>query len=245
MAKHAKPRDLAALRTRIAAARLKGADAALIERARKLLLVYLDTAQAHAVPFEALAKDLRTGLPALRIAGAELQRQDEDPAGPLATAACASGCAFCCILAGEDGGTITEAEARQLHAALVPLAGQPGASAWHPRACAALDPATRLCRAYEARPLICRTYVSRDASACEKIAQGTPASGPGVLGAQGLLLAAQALVRAALDGVTKVPTYSMARITAGAMRAEPLAETLRAARQPPRTLDDERRRLGG
>jgi len=81
-------------------------------------------------------------------------------------------------------------------------------------------------------------------TACERIAEGTPAAGAGVVGAQGLALAVHALIRAALEGVSQVPTYALARITAGAMAGEDAATTLRAARQPPRALDDERRRFG-
>ncbi|KMK68618.1 YkgJ family cysteine cluster protein [Puniceibacterium sp. IMCC21224] len=240
-----RPNDLPALRARVAALRLKGPSSPQVEQARKLLLLYLDTAAAHAVPFADMARDLRSGLPALRIAGAQLEQQATDPSGPLTQAACASGCAFCCILSGTDGGTILEAEARALHDALQPLAGQPDGRDWHPRACPALDPATRNCRVYATRPLICRTYVSSDATACAEIAKGTPATGAGVLGAQGLMLAVQALARAALDGVTQVPTYSMARVAAAAIAGKAAKDTLRSARHPPRTLDDERLRLGG
>ncbi len=240
----ARPHDLYSLRTRVAAARLKGADTALTERARKLLLVYLETAGAHDVPFGEVVRTLRSGLPALRIAGTELQQIASKPAGPLASAACSAGCAFCCILSGKEGGVIAEAEARQLHAALAPLEGEPDGREWHPRACAALDPKTRTCRAYEARPLICRTYISEDAAACAQIAEGIPAPGAGVLGAQGLMLAVQALTRAALEGVSQVPTYSLARVASGATEGEDLATSLRAARQAPRALEDERRRFG-
>jgi len=244
MAKPSKPRNLTELRASVAAVRLKGPATSQTDRARKLLLVYLDAADSHAVPFAELVKSLRSGLPALRIAGAELARQASDPAGPFAGIDCAAGCAFCCILSGTDGGTITAAEAEQLHAALAPQRGKNTGAAWHPQACAALDPATRQCRAYDARPLICRSYISTDVTACERIAEGTPAAGAGVVGAQGLALAVHALIRAALEGVSQVPTYALARITAGAMAGEDAATTLRAARQPPRALDDERRRFG-
>ncbi len=126
-----------------------------------------------------------------------------------------------------------------------PKAGEPDGRQWHPDACAALDPLTRTCRAYAARPLICRTYVSSDVEACEQIARGKPAAGAGVLGAQGLMLAVLALTRVALDGVVRVPTYSLSRITAGAVDGEELANSLRLSRQPPRALDDERLRFGG
>ncbi|WP_146587224.1 YkgJ family cysteine cluster protein [Puniceibacterium confluentis] len=240
----ARPNDHSSLRARISSVRLRGGETALTERARKLLLVYLDTAAAHAVPFDELVRTLRSGVPALRIAGSDLQQLATRPGGPLESAACAAGCAFCCILSGRDGGVIAEAEARQLHAALAPVVGAPDGRDWHPRACAALDPLTRTCRAYDARPLICRTYISQSREACAQIASGTPAAGTGVLAAQGLMLAVQSLARAALEGVSQVPTYSMARITSGATAGEDIATSLRAARQPPRTLDDERRRFG-
>ena len=240
-----RPTDLASLRARVADIRLRKGGGTVTERARKLLLVYLDTAQDQDMAFEDLVRSLRSGLPALQIAGTDLQRIAALPDGPLAAAACREGCAFCCILAGKDGGTISESEARRIHAAVSPKAGEPDGRQWHPDACAALDPLTRTCRAYTARPLICRTYVSSDVAACERIARGTPAAGAGVLGAQGLMLAMLALTRAALDGVVRVPTYSLSRVTAGAVDGEDLATTLRLSRQPPRTLDDERHRFGG
>ncbi|MGY9048499.1 hypothetical protein P775_08225 [Puniceibacterium antarcticum] len=240
-----KPRDIASLKSRLASVRLKGAETSVTARARKLLLVYLEAAEGHGMPFQDLVREMRSGLPAVRIAGMALQQIADRPDGPLASAACAAGCAFCCILSGQDGGTVSEAEARQMHGALAPLAGKPDGRDWHPRACAALDPLTRTCRAYDARPLICRTYISTDVAACAKIAEGIPAAGAGVVGAQGLMLAAVSLSRAALDGVSQVASYSLARITAGASRGEDLASCLRAARQPPRALEDERRRFGG
>lgn len=240
-----RPRDIATLRARVDTIKLKRPPSSQLVQARKLLQVYLDTAQAHSVPFDDLVRDLRSGLPALRIAGAVLATQAADPRGPMATAACAPGCAFCCILSGKDGGTVMEVEARALHTALAPLAGQPDGRDWHPRACPALDPDTRMCRAYTARPLICRTYVSSDVVACAAIAEGATAPGAGVLGAQGMMLTVQALVRAALDGISQVPTYAMAKIAAAAVAGQDVDTALRTARQPPRTLEDERLRLGG
>ncbi|SIS69851.1 Putative zinc-or iron-chelating domain-containing protein [Roseivivax lentus] len=243
------PRDLAALRKTVARLSLPGkagaASGLVLERARKLLDIYLATAEAHGQSFEATAKALRAGVPALRIGGADLEAQATRPGSPVDSAACAAGCAFCCILNGEDGGVILEAEARGVHRALLPLAGAPDGRDWHPRACPALDPATRLCRIYAARPMICRTYLSTDAEACARIAEGVPAAGPGVLGAQGLYLAVQALARAALKGVTQVPTYSLAKVAAAALDGRSETEALTASRQAPRVLEDERARLGG
>jgi Fe-S-cluster containining protein len=155
---------------------------------------------------------------------------------------CARGCAFCCILSGEDGGTITEAEARILHAALAPMAGQPDGRSWHPDACAALDPETRECRVYDARPMICRSYVSTDVLACEAVAEGKPKAGPGTLGPYHDYLAAIALSRAALKGVRRVSTYALARVAAGAVDGQPVEDALRAARHKPSGLDAELKR---
>lgn len=238
------PRSISALSARLKSARLKGPTTQATERARRMLGVYLESAEAHGVPFRDLVGQLASGTAALRIAGAELEQQAADPAGPMAEADCSMGCAFCCILS-DDGGTVTEAEARQVHAALAPMAGGPDGRDWHPRACAALDPETRLCRVYEARPLLCRTYLSRDVEACKQIAEGTPAAGAGVLGAQGVMLSAQALARAMLKGVTSVPSYALAVVTAGAADGENIETTLGRARQKPRGLEDERARLSG
>ncbi len=238
------PRSAAALAARLKTARLKGPATQAEARARRMLGVYLESAEAHGVPFRDLVGQLASGTAALRIAGAELEQQAADPGGPMAEADCAMGCAFCCILS-DDGGTVTEAEARQVHAALAPLAGGPDGRNWHPRACVALDPETRLCRIYEARPLLCRTYLSHDVEACKQIADGTPAAGAGVLGAQGVMLSAQALVRAMLRGVVQVPSYALAGVTAGAADGEDMDTTLARARQKPRGLEDERARLSG
>ena len=79
----------------------------------------------------------------------------------------------------------------------------------------------------------------------KQIAEGTPAAGAGVLGAQGVMLSAQALARAMLKGVTNVPSYALAVVTAGAADGENVETTLGRARQKPRGLEDERARLSG
>ncbi|MCR9109772.1 MAG: YkgJ family cysteine cluster protein [Rhodobacteraceae bacterium] len=156
--------------------------------------------------------------------------------------ACADGCAFCCILSGSDGGTITEAEAVALHTALAPLAGQPDGRAWHPKACPSLDPETRSCRAYDARPMICRAYVSTDAEACKAVSEGRAASGPGTLGPYHTYLAAIGLSRAALKGVKRVATYALSKVAAGAVQGASLEDTLAAARHAPSELEAELKR---
>ena len=226
-----RPHDLPSLRASLAAARLPGHPPEITEQARDLLLAWLDAAGAE---FRDAIRALSDGTAATRIGHALLARTPE-PTG----LACAQGCAFCCILPGEDGGTITAAEARTLHAALAPL-GPPDGH-WHDDACAALDPATRTCRAYDARPLICRSYVSRDAAACEAIAAGTPAPGTGTLPAQIAAVTAHALVRAALG--TGAPTFSLRATARAATDGRPQPDALATARHAPRALDAERRRL--
>lgn len=229
-----KPADL---RARIARAKLPGTPPEMVERARKILLVFYDKAQSQGAAPDALLRELSNGAAATGIGWIELQSTPE-PEG----LACAQGCAFCCILTGEDGGTITGAEARNLHNALSPLAGQPDGRSWHPKACPSLDPETRMCRAYGVRPMICRSYVSTDVSACEAISMNQAADGPGVRGAQTTYLTALALCRVALKGVAKVSTYSMAQIAAAAIDGEPLNDALKSARQPHKSLEDERKR---
>jgi hypothetical protein len=239
------PRDVPALRAALARLRLPGGQGGAVARARALLDVYLETAEAHGESFEATARALRAGVPAIRLGGAELSAQTSQPGNPAETAACAPGCAWCCVLSGADGGVILEAEARRVHAALTPLTGQRDGREWMEDACPALDPDTRMCRIYEARPMICRTYLSDDAEACRAIAHGTPASGPGVLGAQSVYLAAHSLARAALKGLAQVPTYALAKVAAEALAGADEEAALKAARHKPKVLEDERARMGG
>ncbi|MFD1342930.1 YkgJ family cysteine cluster protein [Litorisediminicola beolgyonensis] len=233
----------AGLTSKLRRARLRASGAA-VERARKLLGIYLDTADQHRVPRDELLRSMADGVPAVRIGGAELEAQAGDPEGIAARAACRAGCAFCCILAGEDGAVISQAEARQLHAALAPLAGAASGRDWHPRACPALDPETRTCRAYAARPMICRSYLSTDAEACEAVSKGLPAEGPGVLSAQSVYLACLAFARALL-GRDAVASYGLARVAEGALAEESAETSLAAARHKPRVLEDELKRLSG
>ena len=136
------PGDTDALRSAIAKVRVPGLPTAAADRARAILIAYVEAAQRQGKSFADIVRDLKSGAPAVTVARVELGQAVPDP-----NYACAEGCAFCCILSGADGGTITEAEARMLHAALLPRAGAPDGRAWHPRACPALDPATRMCHA--------------------------------------------------------------------------------------------------
>ena len=220
------------LRGRITAARGSSAPAE-VARARAGLLAFIEATGATEADIVAA---LASGAAARGVAGVALQGLA--PRG----LDCTQGCAFCCILRGDDGGTITEVEARNLHAALAPLAGQPDGRNWATGACASLDPQTRSCRAYDARPMICRTYVSTDVSACEEVAAGQAVPGPGTLGPYHTYLAALGLSRAALKGVRRVATYSLSRITAGAIDGLDAEATLSAARHKPSELDAELRR---
>ena len=233
-ARPAPPRDVPDLRAALAAARLPGHPPEVTAQARDLLLAWLDPRR----PFRDLIRDLATGAAARAIAQALLDRTPEPPGLD-----CAPACAFCCLLPGADGGTITAAEAGALHDALLPLRGQPDGRVWHAQACSALDPSTRLCRAYEARPMICRTYVSRDVTACEAIARGEARPGTGTLPPQLAHVTLHALARAALAGTARVPTHALAGIAAAALDGLSRADALAATRHPPASLDAERRRL--
>ena len=219
------------LAERVSKARSGGAPD-VIERARRGLVAYLG-AQADSAR---ATKDLAEGTTATGIGRVALSAMS--PQG----LACANGCAFCCILSGDDGGTITEFEAIALHTALAPLAGQSDGRDWHPKACPSLDPESRTCRAYDARPMICRAYVSTDVEACKAVSEGTAMPGPGTLGPYHTYLAAIGLSRAALKGIKRVSTYALARVAAGAVEGQSLAETLNAARHKPTELDAELKR---
>ncbi|SDZ56721.1 Putative zinc-or iron-chelating domain-containing protein [Jannaschia faecimaris] len=230
------PRDVESLRAAISSARLSGTPPQVVEQARGLLMAWLGTVRTE--PFTGIVRDLASGSAARQV-GQAMVDQSPAPEG----LDCKAGCAFCCILPGDDGGTITGAEARALHAVLTPLAGQPDGRAWHTHACPALDPETRLCRAYDARPMICRTYVSRDVTACEAIAEGDAKPGTGTLPAQIIHIAVQSLARAALKGVTTVPTYSLKKVATAALGLAEVESALKSSRHPPGSLDTERRRL--
>jgi len=223
------------LATRLNKARLSSAPG-VADRARRGLLAYTTSMSEQGRSGGEIADQLADGTAAQGIGRIGLSALS--PQG----LACAEGCAFCCILSGEDGGTITQAEAIELHTALTPLAGEPDGRAWHPKACPALDPETQRCRAYEARPMICRSYVSGDVEACQKIAEGEPADGPGTLAPYHTYLAAIGLTRAAFKGVKRVSTYSLAAVARATVEGRDLDETLSEARHKPAELDAELRR---
>ncbi|MEO1795433.1 MAG: YkgJ family cysteine cluster protein [Pseudomonadota bacterium] len=219
------------IRKKLGKAKLKGGGA---DRARAQLEAYIG---AQSLSDAALSAELHQGLAATRIGHIGLATTPE-----LEGLACAAGCAFCCILSGDDGGVITGAEAKALHTALAPLAGQPDGRAWHPKACPSLDPETRMCRAYEARPMICRSYVSRDKAACEAISEGETAQGTATHAAYGTYLSVHALGRAAL-GPGHAPTYALRKIAEAAVEGVPLERALKEARHRPAELLEERKRV--
>lgn len=223
------------LADRIAGARL-GAPRAETERARAGLLAFVSSMRSRGESDSVILAALGSGAVA-RAIGA-MGTEALSPRG----LACREGCAFCCILQGEDGGTMSETEACDLYEALALHVGQPDGRQWHPRACAALDPETRKCRAYDSRPMICRTYVSTDVAACETVAEGAPAEGPGTLGPYHTYLAALGLSRSALKSVRRVATYSLARLASAAVQGVPLEQALKDARHKPANLDAELRR---
>lgn len=237
--------DLAQIRRKAERASGTAVPSAFRGTARRSLLAWIDAAKVHGVPFSATIRRLAAGEAAVEAGRAALEGQIVDPNGAAAQAACAEGCAFCCILSGEDGGTVTALEATRLHEALAPFAGTPDGRRWHPSACPALDPESLACRAYEARPSICRSYLSSDRSACKSIAEGTPQPGPGVLAGHVLGLSVLALTREALRGTAAVPTHSLARLAEATVNGADLATALDLSRHAPRELKDEMARHKG
>ena len=244
-----RPTTIADLAARLGRARAAGAGRPAEDRARRMMGAYLQAAEAHGLPLAEVVRELARGVTARRLGDASRDALMQSPPPAVTDRACRDGCAFCCILQGGDGGTITEAEARSLHAALSPLAGAPDGRQWHPSACPALDPETRSCRAYDARPTICRSFLSTDATACEVNAAGGTARGAGLLGSHLDYLATHALARDLLRGITRVSSFALARVARGAVEGEPLEDSLTAARHGPKALEtacrDAARAAGG
>lgn len=222
---------------RVESARLKDIDAGLQTRAKRILTSYLQTAQTHGMPAKDILGEMASGQAAWRLGHAVRDEIMKAPPDAVRKAACAQGCAFCCILKGGEGGLITAFEATQLHTALAPQADKPDGRDWHPDACPALDPDTRKCRGYEARPMICRSFMSMDAQACEANAAGGEEQGAGLLGNHLDYLVIHALCRQALKGITMVQSYSMAKTAAGAIAKQDTNSSLQAARHSSRVLE--------
>lgn len=216
----------------------KGVTGSEVTRAEGVLSAGFYAAKADGQGLRAVVADIASGRAAFRAAAFDHASHTTRADSPLAEAACRTGCAFCCILPGKDGGVVTEHEAQALHKALSAHAGQPDGRDWHAQACPALDPESLSCRAYEARPIICRSYFSKDAQACEDVAEGKPGKGTAVLGAYPLYLAIIALVRGLL-GVPKAPTYALKQVAAAAVAGEPLETALKQAKHAPSVLKGE------
>ncbi len=231
------PLSVADLALRVSKAKVRSVDPALETRGKRILTSYLQTAQNYGVPVKDVIAEMASGKTAWRLGSAVRDELLKTPPDAVRNAACAQGCAFCCILSGGEGGVITEYEAEQLYAAVTPLAGEPDGRDWHPQACPALDPQTRSCRAYEARPMICRSFLSTDASACERNAAGSAERGAGLLGSHLDYLVVHALCRQALKGITQVHTYSMAATAASAVAGADTDTALTTARHKPAALE--------
>lgn len=233
-----RPVSIAALRQKLPRARARGMPAALEERGRRILEAWLASAEAQGQPFRDIRAELTSGEAARKLAAmtGEQIRAGQPP--ELVNAACAEGCAFCCILLEGDGGLITEAEARGLHAALAPLAGQPDGRAWNAHACAALDPETRACRVYDARPTVCRSFLSVSVEACIENAEGGEADGSGMLGNHLDYLSILALSRDLMKGTALVTTYALDRLAIATVEGAGLDAALAAAKHPTRELED-------
>ncbi|WP_108816477.1 YkgJ family cysteine cluster protein [Loktanella sp. Alg231-35] len=231
------PLSIADLAAKVESARLKDIDTSVQTRAKRILSSYLQTAQSYAMPVKDVVAEMASGQAAWRLGHAVRDEIKKAPSDVVHKAACAEGCAFCCILSGGEGGLITAFEATQLHDALEPHHSKPDGRDWHPEACPALDPETRKCRAYDARPMICRSFISMNAEACEKNAAGGKEQGAGLLGSHLDYLVIHALCRQALKGITMVHSYSMAATAAGAVGGDTATDTLAKSRHKPNALD--------
>lgn len=225
------------LANRVAKAKVKGVGKQLETRGKRILTSYLQTAQSYGMPAKDVVAEMASGQTAWRLGHAVRDEILKTPPDAVRNAACAQGCAFCCILSGGEGGVISGYEAEQLHNALGSFAGKPDGRDWHPEACPALDPETRSCRVYDARPMICRSFLSTDASACERNAAGGEEQGAGLLGSHLDYLVVHALCRQALKGITQVHTYSMAATASAAVDGEDATAGLTTARHKPSALD--------
>lgn len=231
------PLTIQMLAARVMAAKVKHLSEQSQARAKRIMQSYFQTVAAHGMPVKDVILQLQNGEVAQQLGDAVRIEIMKDPPAAVTNAACADGCAFCCILSGGDGGLITHGEAVRLHTALAPLQGQPDGRAWHKNACPALDPETRSCRVYDARPTICRSFLSTDAAACAQNAEGGTEQGAGLLGSHMDYLAVLALSRQALKGIALVGSYSLADVAAHAVAGDDIAESLTQARHKPSALD--------
>ncbi|MBY5974886.1 YkgJ family cysteine cluster protein [Ferrimonas balearica] len=233
-----RPASIADLRTKLTKARARGMPAALEDRGRRILDAWLASAETQGQPFRDIRAELASGEAARKLAAMTGEQIRANNPEQLVNAACAEGCAFCCILLEGDGGLITEAEARRMHAALAPLAGQPDGRAWNANACAALDPDTRACRVYDARPTVCRSFLSVSVEACRINAEGGEEDGSGMLGNHLDYLAILALSRDVMKGTALVQTFALDELARATVEGADLDSALKAARHPTRELEE-------
>ena len=233
----AAPLTLQDLTNRVGKARPRGVDAALLTRAKRILMSYLETALGYGMPVQQVIDEMASGQTAWRLGHAVRDEMLKVPPDAVRNAACKLGCAFGCILWGDNGGVITVFEVAMLHAALLPLQGQRDGRDWHANACPALDPETQACRTYEARPMICRSFLSTDAAACEANADGGEEQGAGLLGSHLDYLAIHAVCRQVLKGIQQTHTYDLAETARSAVTGATQQDALAAARQAPSTLE--------
>ena len=208
----------------------------IASRAKRGIQAYIKAMIHEGKKFDELSVHLADGTAALTIGRIGLSATN--PTG----LACSRGCSFCCILTGDDGGTISEKEAKSLYFALIPFAKQPDGRSWHPKACPSLNPKTLECRAYGARPMICRSYISTNVEACKKISDGKTADGPGTLAPYHTYLASLGISRLVLKGLKRVATYSMFRLASEAVSGSALDEALHNSRHAASELDAELKR---
>ena len=192
----------------------------IASRAKRGIQAYIKAMIHEGKKFDELSVHLADGTAALTIGRIGLSATN--PTG----LACSRGCSFCCILTGDDGGTISEKEAKSLYFALIPFAKQPDGRSWHPKACPSLNPKTLECRAYGARPMICRSYIPTNVEACKKISDGKTADGPGTLAPYNTYLASLGISRLVLRGVKRVATYSIFRLASEAVSGTAMDEAL-------------------
>ena len=119
---------MADLATWVERVKIKGVTSALEERAKRILMSYLQTAQSYGMPVKEMIAEMGNGQAAWRLGSAVRDEILKAPPDAVRKAACSQGCAFCCILSGGEGGVITQFEAARLHEALAPLGANPMAA---------------------------------------------------------------------------------------------------------------------
>lgn len=101
------PLTFAALAKRVERANVKNLSKAGQDRAKRIVDSYLQTMQTHGMPISQVITEMQNGEAARRLGDAVRGEIMKTPPDAVRKAACADGCAFCCILAGGEGGLIT------------------------------------------------------------------------------------------------------------------------------------------